>query len=236
MCGIAGSITNNTISNSVSSDVLKLLNHRGPDYKKKIVIREKDKIISFFHTRLSIIDLKDRSVQPMTKKYATLIFNGEIYNYLEIKKYLLTKGYKFKTSSDTEVLLSSYLHWGEECVKKFNGMWSFAIWDKKKKKLFLSRDRFGEKPLYYYSNGSQFFFASETKALRKLADQKFELNEKLLSTYLVFGHKYMQKSDNTFFKRIRLLEPGTNLLIQKENILKKKILENFTEHSKYQIR
>ena len=72
----------------------------------------------------------------MTKKYATLIFNGEIYNYLEIKKYLLTKGYKFKTSSDTEVLLSSYLHWGEECVKKFNGMWSFAIWDKKKKKLF----------------------------------------------------------------------------------------------------
>ena len=122
MCGIAGSITKNFISNLISSDVLNLLNHRGPDYRKKIVIREREKIISFFHTRLSIIDLSERSAQPMTKQYATLIFNGEIYNYLEIKNYLETKGYKFKTSSDTEVLLSSYLHWGEECVKKFNGI------------------------------------------------------------------------------------------------------------------
>ena len=222
MCGIAGSITKNFINNLISSDVFNLLNHRGPDYRKKIVIREKEKIISFFHTRLSIIDLSERSAQPMTKQHATLIFNGEIYNYLEIKNYLETKGYKFKTSSDTEVLLSSYLYWGEDCVKKFNGMWSFAIWDKKKKKLFLSRDRFGEKPLYYYSNGSEFFFASETKALRKLADKKFDLNDKLLSTYLVFGHKYMQKSDKTFFKKIKLLEPGTNLSIKKENIFKKK--------------
>ena len=100
------------------------------------MIREREKIISFFHTRLSIIDLSERSAQPMTKQYATLIFNGEIYNYLEIKNFLETKGYKFKTSSDTEVLLSSYLHWGEECVKKFNGMWSFLESGIKKEKNF----------------------------------------------------------------------------------------------------
>ena len=102
------------------------------------------------HSRLSIIDLDKRSNQPFKYEKYIIIYNGEIYNFIEIRKNLLGLGYKFSTNSDTEVLLMAYIEYGEDCVDYFNGMWSFAIWDGFKEKIFLSRDRFGEKPLYYF--------------------------------------------------------------------------------------
>ena len=166
MCGIAGSITDYKISQNLEKKILASMYHRGPDDRGKAYFKFKKNLISFFHTRLSIIDLNERSVQPMTYKYATIVFNGEIYNYLELRSFLTKKGYKFNTSSDTEVLLISYIHWGEEFIKHLNGMWAFSIWDNKKKQLILSRDRFGEKPLYYYNKFNNFFFSSETKTLK----------------------------------------------------------------------
>ena len=114
-----------------------------------------DSELALLHSRLNIIDLKSRSNQPFYSDDLILIFNGEIYNYLELRE-KLKKKYFFKTNSDTEVLLNCYKEFGEDCVNYFNGMWSFAIWDLKKKKLFLSRDPFGEKPLFYFKNRNGF--------------------------------------------------------------------------------
>ena len=122
--------------------------------------------IAFGHRRLSIIDLSVKGHQPMS--YAdrySIIFNGEIYNYLELKSELTTMGYKFATDTDTEVIMASYDHWGHDCLNKFNGMWSFVCYDNQKKQLFISRDRFGIKPLYYYQDGKIIIFASEIKSI-----------------------------------------------------------------------
>ena len=145
MCGIAGSIGFKRYNSKNISDCSKLMKIGGRfSGYKKISINERFKL-NLLHSRLSIIDLKARSNQPFIKKHLILIFNGEIYNYLELKKKLESLDHQFKTNSDTEVLISAYEQFGEECVKYFEGMWSFAIWDNRKK-LFLSRDRF-VKPL-----------------------------------------------------------------------------------------
>ena len=128
----------------------------------------------------------------------TIVFNGEIYNYLELRKSLISKGYKFKSNTDTEVIINAYSHWGENCVNLFNGMWSFAIWDSKKKKLFFSRDRFGIKPFYYYCNNEVFVFASEIKALLEIVPA--EINKKSLYKYLYFDEK--DTNHETFFRDI----------------------------------
>ena len=137
MCGIAGSIGFKRYNSKNISDCLKLMKNRGPDFSsyKKISINERFKV-NLLHSRLSIIDLKARSNQPFIKKHLILIFNGEIYNYLELKKKLESLDHQFKTNSDTEVLISAYEQFGEECVKYFEGMWSFAIWDNRKKSYF----------------------------------------------------------------------------------------------------
>ena len=149
MCGIAGYFSKKDVDNKRLSQIFNSLKHRGPDSKSLKSFRVNKSIIKLLHTRLSIIDLNNRSSQPMRLRHATIIFNGEIYNYVELKETLKKKNYKFKTKSDTEVLLAAYLHWGENFTSKINGMWSIAIWDSNKKKLLLSRDRFGEKPLFF---------------------------------------------------------------------------------------
>ena len=162
MCGILGTIPSSNETKFKSA--LNRLEHRGPD---GFGIETIENSITLGHRRLAIVDLSDGAHQPMydkTKRYC-VIFNGEIYNFLEIKKELEAKGHAFCSSSDTEVLLYSYIEWGEECVLKFNGMWAFAIWDNQKKELFLSRDRFGKKPLFYASTDGKFIFASEMKAI-----------------------------------------------------------------------
>lgn len=162
MCGILGTIP--STEEGRFKEALDKLYHRGPDSFGIITI---DKDITLGHRRLAIIDLSNSANQPMfdeSGRYC-IVYNGEIYNYLELKNVLISLGYQFRTTSDTEVLLYSFIEWGENCVFKFNGMWAFAIWDNKEKQLFLSRDRFGKKPLFYSFVDGKFIFASEMKAI-----------------------------------------------------------------------
>jgi asparagine synthase (glutamine-hydrolysing) len=118
------------------------------------------------HNRLSIIDLSNQANQPMQFDDLVIVYNGEVYNYLEIRSELIRRGYQFRTNSDTEVILAAYREWGSDCVKLFVGMWAFAIWDQTKQELFCSRDRFGIKPLYYIHDAERFYFSSECKPLK----------------------------------------------------------------------
>ena len=150
MCGIAGYIGKASIDKSRILKTLDLMQNRGPDNRDYVSIGEGDVNVCLLHSRLSIIDLEARSNQPFTIGDCTIVFNGEIYNYVELRKQLEQEGVSFQTESDTEVLLQSYIRYGETCVNRFEGMWSFAIYDRRNAVLYLSRDRFAEKPLYYF--------------------------------------------------------------------------------------
>lgn len=214
MCGISGYIsTRDLIADDGISRTLKLMTRRGPDAKNFYKISENFKELALLHTRLNIIDLNDRANQPFYDEHYVTIFNGEIYNYLELRTELEKKNYKFKTSSDTEVLIKSFQEYGEKCVDHFVGMWAFAIWDNKKKKLFLSRDPFGEKPLYYFLNNKGFFFGSEIKFIKSLCKKKFEVNKNQINKNIFLGYKSLNKTNETFFKDIFLLENSSNLSV-----------------------
>ena len=204
MCGFIGTV-NQTIPNFYS--FVKKLSHRGPDEQE---IYE-DKKIQLGFRRLSIIDLKNGS-QPFfskDKRYA-LIFNGEIYNYKYLKKILQNKGIKFKTQSDTEVLLESFIFWGKECLTKINGMFAFALWDKKLKLLYLVRDRFGEKPIYYGWLNQSLVFASELKAIKKNPIFKKVINKEATVKFLNKGYI---PSPLSIYEGIYKVEPGTFITI-----------------------
>ena len=149
-----------------------------------------------------------------------IIFNGEIYNYLELKNDLLKKGEKFKTNSDTEVLLKSYKVYGARCVNHFEGMWSFAIYDRKKKIIFLSRDRFGEKPLFYLKKNSNFYFGSEVKFIRSLYKNNLNINYDKIRDFLNYGYKSLRKEKSFFIEGIKEVEPGNNLFVNLDGSLK----------------
>ena len=210
MCGIAGYIGKKQMSESTIYRTLDLMNNRGPDYKDWRSFNHNETKIILFHSRLSIIDLNARSNQPFTYNNCTLVFNGEIYNYIEVRDKLISKGYNFTTNSDTEVLLKAYSEYGEKCVQHFNGMWAFAIWDGRKNKLFLSRDRFAEKPIYYFKDNDGFYFASEIKAIQSMLMKKLQINYNHLKLYLVYGYKYMYKTKDTFFHNIKEIEYASN--------------------------
>ena len=167
MCGIFGHIGH--ISKQLAISCTDTMVHRGPDGRG--IWHRDDAALG--HRRLAILDLSEQGAQPMSyaKGRYWITYNGEIYNFLEIRKELEAKGYQFKSESDTEVILASFIEWREDCLQKFNGMWAFAIWDDHKKMLFLSRDRFGKKPLFYAPVPSGFAFASEMKALFPLLPQ-----------------------------------------------------------------
>ncbi|MHA1677505.1 MAG: asparagine synthase (glutamine-hydrolyzing) [Promethearchaeota archaeon] len=213
MCGIIGF---NWFDASLIKNMMESLKYRGPDDEGYYL----DRNVSLSHRRLSIIDLSKKGKQPMKYKDLIITYNGEIYNFKEIKKQLLKKGHIFKSKSDTEVILHAYDEWGENCVNKFNGMWAFCIYDKKKKILFLSRDRFGIKPLYYYFNKNKFIFASELKAIRK-HKLNFKINIRALNFY--FYQKYIGK-DLTIFENCYKLRPSENLVfdLNKHTIKKNK--------------
>ena len=214
MCGIAGFIGNKIINKETVFAVKELMVNRGPDFQNHSSFSIGNTHYNLFHSRLSIIDINSRSNQPFHKKKCTLIFNGEIYNYLEIRKNLEKKGIKFITNSDTEVLLESYLYYGEECCKYFEGMWSFAIFNGNKNELFLSRDRFGEKPLFYFENENGIYFASQTSFIKKLFGKPLEINHDQLHRYIINGYKSLYKQPNTYYSKIEELQPGTNWTIQ----------------------
>jgi asparagine synthase (glutamine-hydrolysing) len=212
MCGISGIINKN--GNTNLNDEIKRINdlieHRGPDSEGFYF----EKNFAFGHRRLSILDLSSDGHQPMhyLDKYV-ITYNGEVYNYLEIKEELLQNGYIFKSHTDTEVIIASYDMWGEECVHKFNGMWSFAIYDKEKRIIFCSRDRFGVKPFYYAEIDDKFIFGSEIKQLLEFFEERY-VNKRILMDYLVIG--YEEHTNETFFENIFKLEQSHNLLYDLE--------------------
>lgn len=206
MCGLAGYIGTKNISDKLINQSLDLLQNRGPDFngvKRYRVNSRNSKNVLFLHTRLSIIDLEDRSNQPFEDSNFSIIFNGEIYNYLEIRNDLVLKGFNFKTNSDTEVLLKSYIYYGIDLFKKLEGMWSFAIWDKRNSKLILSRDRFGEKPLFYSIHDDGVYFSSDVRVIRCLSEKNYDHNISRLIKGVVCGYKSLYKnSSETFYKKI----------------------------------
>ncbi len=214
MCGILGQINfkQNNINETKFQKALDLQSHRGPDDSGIY----QDKNIIFGHRRLSIIDLDSHAKQPMVSKCGNyiLVFNGEIYNYIELKEELLKKGYKFTTSSDSEVLLNSFIEYGIKCIDNFRGMFAFAIHDKIKNETYIVRDRLGIKPLYYYKDNNQFIFSSEIKSILSLIDKK-KLNKKAISSYMSFRYPIL---NDTFFKDIYSLTPANYIKIKNNKI------------------
>lgn len=210
MCGINGFNFNDV---NLIKRMNESLKHRGPDGSSYYNCD----ILTLGHTRLSIIDLSELATQPMTYEFNNqkyiIVFNGEIYNYLEIKNRLLKTGkYAFSSTSDTEVLIASYIEWGEKCVHEFNGMWAFAIYNVQNSRLFLSRDRLGVKPLYYFSKNGKFIFSSELKGILKHKNF-FEVSQSAISSDsvdLYFSLGYIP-APFTIFSEIAKLEGGWNM-------------------------
>ncbi len=223
MCGISGIFYFSKIDNNLRNQLKKMnqiQKHRGPDSSGIWI--SKSKKIGFGHTRLSILDLTKKSNQPFVDKTKSFVltFNGEIYNFNEIKSILIKNGYEFKTkNSDTEVLINAYKKWGIRCIDYFRGMFAFAIWDSVKKKIFLVRDRVGVKPLYYKIDSEKIIFASEIKAI--LLDQNYEpeIDEESMYHYLSF---LCTPAPNTMFKKIKKIEAGTWISVDEKGGLKKK--------------
>jgi asparagine synthase (glutamine-hydrolysing) len=216
MCGIAGIVSGFLTEKSIS-DVRLMLDtqkHRGPDSQK--YFRLDDHVI-FGHNRLSIIDLSESANQPFFSKDQRfcIVFNGEIYNYLELRDQL-SSSYSFSTDSDTEVLLAAYITWGVEALDRLIGMFAFAIYDKENQEIFMARDRFGVKPFYYsFGEGNSFCFASEIKTLHAAGIPKIK-NEELWAAYL--SHGTYQYENQTFWKNIFQLEAGHFIKCQVANL------------------
>ena len=225
MCGLAGFIGGCLIEEETILRTLDLMKRRGPDVQKFEYVAgggtENRLNVLFLHSRLSIIDLGVRAHQPFTIGSCTIIFNGEIYNYVELREELERLGKVFHTTSDTEVLLQSYLQYGSDCVTRFEGMWSFAIWDKRSQQVLLSRDRFAEKPLYYYQSEEGLYFASEIKALKELSGRKFHVNRKQVLRYLTLGYKSLYKQPATFFEEVDEVPYASNMRVDANLNIKK---------------
>ena len=222
MCGILGTIP--STNQRQFKHALDTLEHRGPDGFGIETIQNE---ITLGHRRLAIIDIT-HGHQPMFshQKRFSVVFNGEIYNFVELKKELIQLGYKFKSDSDTEVLLNSYIEWKDQCVLKFNGMWAFAIWDSYSKELFLSRDRFGKKPLYYAEINEKFVFASEMKAIFPFLDQICTSNDFHWIKRNMFSY---ESTDKCLVEGIKRFPLGTSG-IYKDGKLKTKRYWNTLDH------
>jgi len=241
MCGIAGIVNfnNKPISLNTLVKMTEIVKHRGPDdcgivlfdptigngktgviEFKKLGRGENSRLnysVGFGHTRLSILDLSELGHQPMSNTDGSLwiVHNGEIYNYLELRAELISKGYKFSSNTDTEVILNAYKEWGQDCLNKFNGMWAFAIWDRRKSSLFCARDRFGVKPFYYYLDENVFLFVSEIKQILEYKEYRRKPNEKMIYDYLVIGLE--NHTSETFFNDISQLRGGEFALLNVGN-------------------
>ncbi|MGA7614324.1 MAG: asparagine synthase (glutamine-hydrolyzing), partial [Thermoanaerobaculia bacterium] len=190
MCGIFGYVGNPDRADAIDLDVaIEALRHRGPDGDGKFRARKGDVAVAMAHTRLAIIDLSPLAKQPMTTEDGryTLTYNGEVYNFREIRRELESLGHSFRSHSDSEVVLKSYVEWGKRCVEHFRGMFVFAIWDETEGALFIARDRFGIKPFYYRDAQDGFAFSSEVRALLKTGLADRTLSREGLETYFTWG-------------------------------------------------
>src|SRR3989338_1129729 len=217
MCGICGYIhldRAKRVSQYILKNMMDTLANRGPDYEGAYL---KDNV-ALGHRRLSIIDLESGH-QPMANEDGSIIivYNGEVYNFLSLKAELTRIGHKFRTHSDTEVIIHAYEEYGDDCVNRFNGMFAFAIWDSRAKRLFLARDKFGKKPLYYAVFDNQFIFGSELKAVLKHPSSIREIDLIAVSKYL--SYEYVP-TPFSIFKGIKKLEAGSSLSVSLEGEIK----------------
>ena len=216
MCGIAGYLGKELIPIEKIKATINSLDHRGPDNNQFYIYSKHINNICLIHNRLSILDLEERSNQPFHFENYILVFNGEIFNYIEIKEILTKLGHHFHTESDTEVLAHALFEWGDQALEKLEGMWAFAWFNKNTNDLFLSRDRFGEKPLYFLNTKEGIYFASEIKAIIALSGLKLDLNMQHIFRYLVNGYKSINKVNEEYYKGIKRIEPGTINKIDKD--------------------
>ncbi len=211
MCGIIGIVnkTRTLVHTELLEKMATTIHHRGPDEDGVMV----DGYVGFFHKRLSIIDI-ETGKQPMTFNNCTIVYNGEIYNYIELREDLKRKGHVFQTSSDTEVILHMYAEYGKDFVKHMNGMFAFIIYDKNENKLFISRDHFGIKPLYWFNDNKCNRFSSEIKGLLAHPNIKAESDKDNLYEYLTFQ---FIMGEGTMFKGIYKILPGHSMTIDLNN-------------------
>ena len=215
MCGIVGVISkknSTSVSPQIVTDMCDIISHRGPD-DHGIYVNEN---VGLGHRRLSIIDLESGH-QPMFSQDQrhTIVFNGEIYNFQELKNNLQSRGVHFKTHSDTEVILELYRQYGKECAKLLNGIFAFCIYDKQSKEIFIARDHAGVKPLYYCNNNNHFIFSSEIKAILKSGLVHAECNKDKINEYFIFREV---AGEETLFKNIYSLPPGSYMSLKNGNI------------------
>lgn len=206
MCGISGIIhlDRSPVPEPQIWDMIKAMKHRGPNDNGTFF----EEGIGFGFVRLSIIDLSPAGHQPMfshDERYV-IIFNGEIFNYVELREELKAKGHQFRTKTDTEVLIQSYVEWGEDMLHKLNGMWTFVIYDRKEKTVFGSRDRYGIKPLYYAIDGNRLIFASEIPSILAVLGKKPTADQNALFDFLIFNRT--DQDENTFFSEIKKVNHG----------------------------
>ena len=211
MCGICGYVSNISFDKRILEDMNNSMVHRGPDDAGLIEFSQKNIYYGMAQRRLSIIDLSSLGHQPMTSIDGNIIiiFNGEIYNYLELKEALINKGYKFRSNTDTEVIIVAYQEWGIHCLKKFNGMFVFALYDRNHDELIIARDRIGKKPLYYYHRNNTFIYGSELKVLMQHPFFQKEIRLDIIPRYLY--HQYIAAPD-TIYKNTYKLEAGSYLV------------------------
>ena len=205
MCGLTGIF--NYYKTPLPQETLKkmtrMIKHRGPDGEGFW----RDGFIGLGHRRLAIQDLTSAAHQPMVSNDGryVIIYNGEIYNFKELKTHLKRKGYQFRSASDTEVVLNAWSFWGKKALLKFNGMFAFAIWDRKNNTLIMARDRYGIKPLYYWDDGKKLVFGSEIKSILQHPDYQVEVSKEALNEYFTFQNVF---TDRTLFQGIRMLPSG----------------------------
>ena len=209
MCGIAGYFGKKKLNLKQIETILSSMKNRGPDASHYLHFKVNNKNLYLFHTRLKIIDLKNRSNQPFEKHNKTIIYNGEIYNFQELKKTLIHKGYVFRTKSDTEVIISGYDYYGKKIFSKLSGMWSVVIFDKKKNKLIFSRDIFGEKPLCVHTHKKELLFGSEIKFLEKIINKKFKPNIDKIKKTFTLGYKSIFHDNDTFCRKSKCSQMDT---------------------------
>ena len=234
MCGLLGIVDyKKSINASLFNEMLNSLKHRGPDDEGVEVFSLDSCSIFLGHRRLSIIDISSNGHQPMLYEHLAIIYNGEVYNFKDIRQDLISEGYSFDSNSDTEVILKSYHFWGIGCVERFRGMFAFAIYDSEQQEIIIFRDRAGVKPLYYSQTDNALIFSSELRPLLNYPDFNKEIDFEAVSSYLQFGYIHAPK---TIFKTVQKLLPGYYLKYNIESkILVKECYWNINDFYENQV-
>ena len=221
MCGIAGYVGDQPLDQARIAATLELMRRRGPDHRdSRSFVTPGGKHVSLLHGRLSILDLDERSSQPFHLGHQWMVYNGEVYNYIELRSELARRGRDgFRTTSDTEVLLAALQDLGPStALDRAEGMWAFAAYDERDGRLLLSRDRFGEKPLYFLRHPTGFYFGSEVKFIFSLLGRRLDIDLHHLRRYMVNGYKALYKKPHSFFQGLEELPPATSMVVEEGRV------------------